>query len=98
MTFSHVFFSLDYENPVAFSVDKPKYGLGGGAKLFQHPVYVMIFWILDHFSQKIKSCTQKSEKVLFLHLFPSLTIFSKMFFHRCYSNHATYIIQKYFNV
>ena len=40
----------------------------------------MIFWILDQFSQKIKSCTQKSEKVLLLHLFPSLNIFSKMFF------------------
>ena len=58
----------------------------------------MIFWILDQFLQKIKCFAQKSEKVLLLHLFPSLSIFSKIFFHRCYSNHPMDIIQKYFNV
>ena len=36
-----------------FSVDMTKYGIGGGAKLFQHPVYVLINLFLATFSSII---------------------------------------------
>ena len=38
------FLALITKIHLILSVDIPKYGLGGGAKLFQHPVYIYIYY------------------------------------------------------